>query len=73
MTTNKQDDKSLEDDQDFIQSLYDDLCVNNGDTATQTVIEYPTDQQSEQLDQRILEAAHKAVEIESQLVDVSNQ
>jgi hypothetical protein len=73
MTTNKQDEKSLEDDQGFIQSLYDDLCVNNSDTATQAVIEHPTDQPSDQLDQRILEAAHKAVEVPSQLIDFSIQ
>ena len=53
MVTNKQDDKALAEDQAFIQSLYDDLSDQNGDDATE--------QPSEQLDQRILAAAHKAV------------
>ncbi|MFT6986628.1 MAG: hypothetical protein ACJAT7_002469 [Psychromonas sp.] len=53
MTTNKQDDQALADDQAFIQSLYDDLSDQAGDDATE--------QPSELLDQRILAAAHKAV------------
>jgi len=53
MATNKQDDKALTDDQAFIQSLYDDLSDSQG--------ENPTVQPSEQLDQRIIAAAHKAV------------
>ncbi|WP_028865623.1 hypothetical protein [Psychromonas aquimarina] len=53
MATNKQDDKALAEDQAFIQSLYDDLSEHNGD--------YTAEQPSEQLDQSILAAAHKAV------------
>ncbi|WP_019615370.1 hypothetical protein [Psychromonas ossibalaenae] len=53
MATNKQDDKALAEDQAFIQSLYDDLSDHNGD--------YTAEQPSEQLDQSILAAAHKAV------------
>lgn len=52
MTTNKQDDKALAENQAFIQSLYDDLTDQNDDA---------TEQPSKQLDQHILAAAHQAV------------
>lgn len=52
MTTNKQD-KTLTEDQAFIQSLYDEVSDQDSDDLT----EYP----SKQLDHAILEAAHKAV------------
>lgn len=52
MTMNKQDDKALAEDHAFIQSLYDDVLNHDKERS---------DHPSEQLNQRILAKAHKAV------------
>lgn len=57
MTTKKQDDQAMAEDQAFIQSLYDDLSLEKTDNINDGEMDHP----SVALDRRILDAAHKAV------------